>query len=426
LFRLAFELPTSLETSAVMFFTSRPSADSWRPLLAAIAAVHQTSATVYQTVFFEDGVKFQYPPTSLLPMEVLRALSTINPDFMSIGLLNLVSWPILIATIVLSGLVILCAMDKYLGIDMRRNRLDMGLLVVAVSVLGVTFYPLVRSYGLGQVQTWIDCAVAGLILAWMVGRRALSGALAGLCCLVKPQFALLFAWALIRKERRFVLGGVAAAAPLVTISLLAYGLDDYIDYMKVLSFIGQHGEAYFPNQSVNGLLNRLLFNGDNLVWQSHLFPPYNTLVYIGTLLSSALLLGLALFWRRREHDRASAIDLCIILLSVTMASPVAWEHHYGVLLPIFALVLPATLSARELGRYRVVVVIVAFALVSNLLSVTDVFATSRLNVMQSYLLFGAVLLLVHMYRLRGAMARRHGEADPRPAATRAIAELPTS
>ncbi|MBE3143482.1 MAG: hypothetical protein IMZ61_06095, partial [Planctomycetes bacterium] len=44
---------------------------------------------------------------------------------------------------------------------------------------------------------------------------------------------------------------------------------------------------------------------------------------------AVLILG-ALFWQRKTDRPAGVIDLSLATLSFTIASPVAWEHHYGI------------------------------------------------------------------------------------------------
>ena len=69
----------------------------------------------------------------------------------------------------------------------------------------------------------------------------------------------------------------------------------------------QHGEVYYPNQSVNGLINRLVGNGNSLEWRSDAFAPYDSAVYVSTVVAALLLTGGVLLWRRTM--RATPIDL---------------------------------------------------------------------------------------------------------------------
>jgi hypothetical protein len=52
-------------------------------------------------------------------------------------------------------------------------------------------------------------------------------------------------------------------------------------------------------------------------------------VYRWTVLSSALLLALALLLPMVRRWRDSALDFLFFGLVATVASPIAWEHHYG-------------------------------------------------------------------------------------------------
>jgi len=149
---------------------------------------------------------------------------------------------------------------------------------------------------------------------------------------------------------------------------------------------------------VNGLMNRLLFNGNNLEWLGKSFAPYNPVVYYSTVVSSAAILGTALLWRIRQKPQL--LDLALIFLSVTIASPVAWEHHYGILLPIFAVLIPAAIARRPFGKWTEAYLFAAYFLVSQTLDLfTAQFANTHLNFLQSYLFFGAVMVLVLLYRL---------------------------
>ncbi len=95
----------------------------------------------------------------------------------------------------------------------------------------------------------------------------------------------------------------AALLTLAVITLTAgglYGFYHYLDYLPVLSFLSRHGESFFPNQSVNGLMHRFFFNGNNLQWVSDQFPPFNPIVYACSLIAGAIILGPALFWQRKN------------------------------------------------------------------------------------------------------------------------------
>ena len=89
-----------------------------------------------------------------------------------------------------------------------------------------------------------------------------------------------------------------------------------------------------------------------------------------------------------------------------MASPVAWVHHYGVLLPAFAFCL-VSLLASEPGsgtslRGAWLALAATFFLAANSLAMVNWLAGTPFNVVQSYLLFTAfgVLSLTRVLALR--------------------------
>ncbi len=84
-----------------------------------------------------------------------------------------------------------------------------------------------------------------------------------------------------------------------------------------------------------------------------------------------------------------------------MASPVAWEHHYGILLPIYALLLPQLCQYRIWGVLTLPLLGLSYVLASNYFYIAKKFAAlPLLNIVQSYLFFGALIVLLILYRLR--------------------------
>jgi hypothetical protein len=115
------------------------------------------------------------------------------------------------------------------------------------------------------------------------------------------------------------------------------------------------------------------------------------------LATSAILIAACFLRRRRE---VGAVDVCIVLLTATLASPIAWEHHYGILLPIYAVLLPAVLR-EPAPATKLFVLGATYVLTSNFLQLTNLLAATPYNVAQSYLFFGAIAVLVLLYGVRG-------------------------
>jgi len=364
--------------------------DSWGQMATALAEFRAApDGLLYHDVFFRRHIRFPYPPTSLLLTEAV--------DYLRVGsrFLNVVSFLAVIATVVLVCALLLGSFDRTRA---RLGRADHVALCVAAVLATLTFYPVVKGFALGQIQTWINLQLGTVVWLWWAGRERTAGVLIGIACALKPHYGLLWLWGASRRRWAFCGAFALTLAALATLSIWTFGVRNHVDYLWMLSYVSRHGESYFANNSVNGLLQRLLHNGDNLEWDESRYPPVNPFVVVGTLLASATLASICLFWRRRAFGANDIFDLMAAELTCVMASPVAWEHHYGILLPIYAAAGPMTLEC----RWRTIAWIVAsYVLTSNYFGVTRLTANTVLNVAQSHLLFGAGIVLVLLYRMRG-------------------------
>ncbi len=387
---------TSLRYASA-FFKMDALDDSWMPMRAAYQWMQShPGQPVYPEIFFREHVKYQYPPSSLLIVAASEhlPLARLHP----IAFLNLASWILMLATALLAAAIFRESIIQTAATELLpRSRIDDLARSAAVVLLALMFFPLTRGYRLGQVQTLLTFLAGVSIFAWQKGRKILAGVCIGLACAVKPQFAVLVAWGLIRRQFAFAAAETLTAAGMVAVSAIAWGVRNYVDYFSVLSTLSRHGESYFANQSVNGLAHRLAFNGNNMRWVEDSLPPFHPAVYAATLASAVILLAAALLWRARTRDGPNALDLSIGILSATMAAPIAWEHHYGVLVPILALLAPAVLARPALGGLTPWLLGVATFFASQPLTLTGRFAGSRLNVLQSFLLFAAMMVLVLLY-----------------------------
>jgi hypothetical protein len=396
------------------FFSGRQGGDSWRPMNEAYdfaTTPEGRRKTLYEKLFFSPAVRhkgFQYPPTSLLPIAASRLLGERGGD----AAIRAVTWLLIPATALLC-LGIYRAGARTAPLERARRGDELWALALAVAAT-LAFYPAMRAYRNGQIQTWLNALFAAALLASLHGRQAAAGSLVGAMCLIKPQYAVIALWAALRRRWPFFGGAVAVAGLGLLASVALFGLAPHLEYPSVLTFIARRGESFYPNQSVNGLLNRALGNGQNLEWMEQM-PASHPWVWAGTLASSLLLLGWALGRRPAAGGEsggadvsAGAADLAMIGVAATAASPIAWEHHYGALLPVFALLAPALHAARVFGRLTLPLLALAHLLASHTLRLTDRLADSPLNPLQSYILAGALIVLLLLDGLR----RRVGAAAP--------------
>jgi hypothetical protein len=390
---------TTLDDTA-RFLRGVAGVDSWLPMSQAYAlATAEPAQPIYQRLFDEQRIKFIYPPTSLL---LNRALDLAIEPARWGAALNALSWLCVALAIGFSAALL----DRMLrSASPPASRSERAARIALAVAFGVCFYPLVKAYTLGQMQVVVNACFAALLWCWLTGRRVAAGVLVAVMAAVKPQYGLLALWGLVRGEWRFTASAVAAGAALLALSIASFGLADHVDYVRVLAHVGRHGEAYWPNQSANGFLQRLLGNGDSAAWSPTVYPPFHPIVYAGTLASSVALLAAGLFAPPRCEKRGDALDLAGFALALTLASPLAWEHHYGVLLPILALLLAASLEWRAWGAATWPLLALCAWVASNYWHVLGSLSGTVWNPLQSLLFAAALALLALLIRMRHSPAR---------------------
>lgn len=392
--------------------------DSWWPMYNA-AKARLSDAGVYQTVFFEDRMKFQYPPLSILPfiffIKIGMGWETIREVMNTISFASM----LFMVVIVYSLIVILF---KKLSVS---ERLDWKYKVpfFVISLVGTfSFDAIVRAQYLGQVQVILDLLVCLAFLLLLLNQKYFSGACLALVALVKPQLTLVFLWALIRKEKELMIGMIAVFVPAGVLSLYFFGFNEHVNYLETLSLMGKHGEAYWPNQSINGLLHRLLSDVDAMNFPVNSYAPYNPTIYVTTIVSTVMLILLGLLFRPGS-DRiigqdskliGVALDMATMLLLVTMASPIAWYHHYGIVWPFYVaafVVLCCLLSIRRSWQIIVIGSLLgaSFLLLSNRFPAltSETYSAPPINLILSHYLFGAFLMLAALLMLRRAFVAEH-------------------
>jgi hypothetical protein len=389
--------------------------DSWRPMNQA--HTHLASGAerpLYAWLFFDQKIKFIYPPTSLLLIDAFAAL------FSKSGLraaLNVFSWLLVLITAAVSA-ALLDRLAQAFEPARARNRTDRSVRIALTFALALAFYPVLKAYTLGQMQVLLNALFAGFLYAWVAGWKRAAGVGVALMTAVKPHYGAFVLWGLLRRERSFALAAISAGAALLALSVARFGLASHLDYLSVVGEVSRLGEAYWPNQTWNGFLHRLLGNGVSSHWDPHVYPPYHPVVHAGSLIAAGLLLAAALFVPARGR-RGSACDLCAMALALTMASPVAWEHHYGVLLPIFAVLLVASLREPVLGCATVPLLALAAAVASHPWLALGALSGTAWNPLQS------LLLLVALASFALALALSVGGGDPRESGAR-VASVPLS
>jgi hypothetical protein len=374
--------------------------DSWLPMSRALDFLHgPSSGLVYQTLFFSNHIKFQYPPTGLLILDLLRWMGiTTNPEFNAINA----------GLLILTGLVFSAFSVQILGqVRYFGVRIPVGPIAFLTAI---RFYPSNLAFQIGQMQVLLGLLFLLSCWALLRDRNVLAGCLIALTGTVKPQFLPLGLLALWRKNWSFVVGLAAVTAVSLVLSISLYGWRTHLDYLSVLGFLSKHGEYQHLNQSIDGILIRWLYQGPSLdrdpqgLIPQSMFPPYIAAAYITTIASSLLMLVIPFFVRAKGADRISRLlEFCAASVLFTMASPIAWVHHYNTLLPAYVVALRAVFDRWQGSRAWVALTLLAISLVLTgypFVPANDP-TTASLNLIQSHVFFGALalvgVLLAEMY-----------------------------
>lgn len=373
------------------FFHFHQFTDSWTPMLGSVNYyLAHPGLPLYQAKLYDTLI---YPLTSILPLLWMKQAGM--SDAAVLRALMIASW---LAVVAVVALQVLLAAKIARRIAPTQGRLS-GRAALATAVAAFFFMPITLAFSLGQAQIFLDLFFTLLVLFWIEGRAGAAGAMMALLAMVKPQFGLLLLWAALRRRWSALWAGAAMLAVGGAVSLAVFGVHNNLDYVGVLAGLSRKAQSHYANQSMFGLLNRAIFNGENLPYHPYVYPPFVPWIYGVTLATTAALVLLALVypWRKRAGGMA---DLAAIAVVSVIATPMAWEHHYGVMLPIFVWL---WFGQGRRGIGGVWPLAVAFLLIADFLSPFNFLAAVPVaNVLQSYMYFGALLLL-------GLLLRQGGE-----------------
>jgi len=391
---------------AIWVFTDEIGNDSWRPM--GLAYDHwvesQGQSLLYTDLLLPVKVKFLYPPTALL---ITQFIETNNINLLAFS----TSTTIIFLFLMVAGVIATAfySYREYKAPNLStKEQIAVGVLL---TFLLFTFYPVVKAATLGQMQVWLNAFFAIAILCYITGYDILAGIMLGLMASIKPHYALFIIWGLFRGNKRLVIAITVTGLLGVLLGMREFGFAMYLDYLRGLNFVTQHGESVYTNQSFNALAGRIFsvrypeaFN--NLRWNGYRYPPYNFWVFSFTQITSIAVLLITLIKTKSQSKESKLADFLLMGLGATLASPIAWEHHYGVLFPIFVCVwLILWFGDTPLKSIWLKIAFVAFYLIAaNIFPFAKFVADSYFNVLQSYLLFAAsglfIILLLIKHRLK--------------------------
>jgi hypothetical protein len=194
---------------------------------------------------------------------------------------------------------------------------------------------------------------------------------------------------------------------LVVLSSVVFGWHNNLDYIHVLAGLSKKAQSHFGNQSMFGTLNRLIGNGENITYTPLLYTPYVRWIYLTTVATALVLLGTVLLFPWGKL-RGTVADIAATGIVSVAASPMAWEHHYGIIAGVVAWLWFAY-GCWQAKRPWLLGVAAMFTM-NAWLGFNRLADYHGLNILQSYIYLGALLLLFVLMRTARAVTR--GDAEP--------------
>ena len=349
-------------------------------------AWQQHPNALYETVFFQRGIRFIYPPTSLLLYRAWQAAAWIHiPPSIAMNVMLLLA---LLGSMAVAGEFLLRMFPE--STIRESTPADRWKIRVLVALLVFVFLPIIDAYNLGQVQTLLNFMLMAAALLWLRGSRVSPAILLGLTCWLKPQMILFVLWGLLRKQWRFTTSLVLTFLAGAFLSIGIFGGHNSVEYIQVLRYLGQRGDSMFWNQSLNGLLHRLMHVGSP-VTSFYGYPPFNRTIYLATILSSATMLLLALAVPVFRRMTATTADFLIYAMACTMASPIVWQHHYGVFFLVFLLFVPQALQS----RWTLIFLVPLYLLMTDTWAPLTPLMFTRWSLPLSHVYFGGLALFLY-------------------------------
>lgn len=251
----------------------------------------------------EQLLRFTYPPFAALLFALLEPARLLTP----------LAWSV-ISLLALARSSLLVARHAAPALEGWSPR-QVALLVWSLALL---LEPAMETLRLGQ----INFLLLWLVLEALLGpARRWSGMLVGLAAAIKLTPGIFVLLLLVVGRVRDALVGGATLAATILLSLLVVPEETRTFWGGLLVQAGRAGDVEFvANQSVNGVLWRLLGEGGSRgIWLA-----------LALALVTACMLLARRYWRAGERLVAAGLAG----LAGLLASPLSWNHHWIVVLPL--------------------------------------------------------------------------------------------
>jgi Glycosyltransferase family 87 len=275
-------------------------------------------------------------------------------------------------------------------------------------LLFALFPPTRSSLGLGQSDITIFFLMTLLLWAYTRDRRLIAGIAAGIATLTKLIPGLLILYWVWKREWQLAIYSLATAVAIVLATLPFVGLPVWIQFLTQVFPALSTGTAYANNQTLPGLINRLMLSPRfSMGLQS---APDLPIVRVVTSVAEAIVLAITLwFTRGRLESRRSlrfALEFSAWLVAMLVISPIAWDHYFTWLLLPITVILAALLNS-QITNSRAAALVIVLAIGLWLISIpSETFLRYPEAWQRSPLLYASLLILAILFeRLESTRSR---------------------
>lgn len=201
------------------------------------------------------------------------------------------------------------------------------------------FYPVWHHLKIGQSSLLVLLLLTAAYALLRARRDTAAGLVLSGAILLKLTPGILLVLLALHRRWRAATAAVAGVLALSALSSMVVGIGPQATYfLRMVPMLGA-GTAFYPNQSLNGFLTRVLHMGDYRKADLSLDLPWPRLLAVAAGLVIIVLSVAAIARRRRELGGESFQDgYATLVMASLLVSPISWEHHYVLaLLPAWIL-----------------------------------------------------------------------------------------
>ncbi len=277
---------------------------------------------MYQPEQLSEGrASFVYTPfTALVCIPISRPGTTLQESSDVVSFVNHLMW--------IAGGVMLLMILFY------RARLSIPL-AIAFVILYLAYYPFAKALQLTQASVWIYFFLVMAVFCFQRGWQGAAGLALAIGVAIKPHLVVapIVLFFTPKFPRKMLLWCAVGLTMCALASFIYAGWSNSMDYVRKTLPTLSAGYAYYPNQTLNGMLLRL-FKDEydpevfNLVDAHGWIKALGTLFFLGT----SFVAWLACRNRPSEPVRLDdMLALALVLTAGVLSSPVAWLHHFTAL-----------------------------------------------------------------------------------------------